>query len=149
MIIDVLENAKNYYGLGERIERALKFLEESDLETLECGIYYIDDENVYASVQQYETKSKEEKRWEAHKNYIDIQYIVKGEEVMGYTNVGNLTTTIEYSADKDVLFGTAQGGFLEAKEGTFMMFMSQDAHMPGVTLNETTTVKKVVMKILV
>ena len=78
MIIDSLKNAKLYYGLGERIEKGLKFLENTDLSEYKNGKYEIDGEKIYVSVQDYETKPLEPGKCEPHRKYLDIQYIIQG-----------------------------------------------------------------------
>ena len=39
MIIDKIENAKNYYGLGEKFQKAFEYLKSNDLENMENGKY--------------------------------------------------------------------------------------------------------------
>ena len=60
MIIDSLKNAKFYYALGERIAKGLKFLEENDLSQFENGKYEIEGDELFVSVQDYETKPLEQ-----------------------------------------------------------------------------------------
>ena len=79
---------------------------------------------------------------------IDIQYIVKGSEKMGYANIDSLKTTIEYNDEKDILFGTAEGDLLTVSEGMFALFTPEDAHMPGLCIDSPQAIKKVVVKIL-
>lgn len=148
MIIDKLSNKKCYYGLGERIKKAFEYLDSIDPQSIEKGKYLIDGENIYASVQEYDTKLPEDGRWEAHKRYIDIQYIVKGEEKMGYTNVNNIKTTVEYDASKDIFFGEGKGDLFLVKEGNFAIFYPEDAHMPCICNEKPESLKKIVLKIL-
>ena len=58
MIKDRLKNAKTYYSLSTGIEKGLKWLEDSNLKDLNVGRYYIDGENLYANVDEYETKEE-------------------------------------------------------------------------------------------
>ena len=78
MIIDKLKNAQNYYALGENFKKAFEYLKNNDLSMLKNGRYEIDGENIFVSVQDYETKQPEEGRWEAHRKYADIQFLIKG-----------------------------------------------------------------------
>lgn len=148
MIIDKLENGTYYYGIGTKIQKALEYLRNTNLAELEPGKYQIENDDIYAMVSEYDTKSMEGALWEAHKSYIDVQYIIKGSERMGYTNVENLKTTIEYDAAKDVLFGIANGDFVTVQEGMFVIFTPQDGHMPSISSKNSEKVKKVVVKVL-
>ena len=80
MIIDQLENASQYYGLGTRIEMALRYLQETDLQNVGVDRYDIDGDKVYAMVQGYDSKPKAEGFWESHRKYLDVQYVAAGAE---------------------------------------------------------------------
>jgi YhcH/YjgK/YiaL family protein len=148
MIIDKLEKATYYYSLGARIQKALEYLKDSNLIELEAGKYQIEGDEIFALVSEYDTKAMEGVLWEAHKRYIDIQYIIKGSEKIGYTNVENLKTTVEYDESKDILFGTAKGDFVTLQQGMFMILAPQDGHMPTICCEKPEYVKKAVIKVL-
>lgn len=146
MIIDKLQNYELYKGFNERIYKGLKFLGENDLNTLSTGNYEIEDDKVFAIVQEYETKKMEQGRWEGHYKYTDIHFIVTGEEKMGYVNMDE-TTKEEERPEEDVFFLEAHGDFVQVKEGQFAIFTPQDAHMPNIAVSNPTKVKKVVIKV--
>lgn len=148
MIIDKLNNGTYYYSLGTKIQKAIEYLRNTNLVELEPGKYQIEEDTIYAMVFEYDTKSMDGVLWEAHKSYIDIQYMVKGLEKMGYTNVENIKTTVEYDGEKDILFGTANGDFVTVQEGMFVIFTPQDAHMPSISGEKSEKVKRVVVKVL-
>ena len=60
MIIDQLQNAEQYYGLGTGIEAALRYLQETDFKNVVPERYDIDGDRVYAMVQEYDSKPKAE-----------------------------------------------------------------------------------------
>ena len=99
MIKDKLLNSRVYYGLSERIKAGLSWLESTDLINITDGKYSINGENVYASVQTYTTK--DDAKYESHRKYIDIQYMIIGSEKIGVTELANCKTCIEYDADKE------------------------------------------------
>jgi len=147
MIIDKLKNASLYYGTSEKIATALKFLENTDLSEFQNGKYNIEDDDIFVIVQDYQTKPLSEGKFEAHRKYIDIQYIIKGVEKMGYVNVHKLKPSTEYDEEKDIAFFEGSGDFLTADKGTFIIFSPQDAHMPGIETKTSEYVKKAVVKI--
>jgi len=149
MIIDKLENASQYYGIGENISEALKYLENTDLSEFENGKYEIKGDEIFVIIQDYNTKPLSEGKFEAHKKYIDIQYIIKGSEKMGYTYVHNLQSASEYDETKDIVFFEGNGDFVTVDEGFFTIFYPQDAHMPGIQSKKSEYVKKAVIKIRV
>lgn len=149
MIKDKIENAKIYYNLSGDIKLGLNWLETTDLNKLEDGKYIIKDSNVYASIQTYETKT--DANYESHRKYIDIQYLIKGEEKIGVTDLSNCKTCIEYDKERDLAFYTinTQDEYIELKEGSFAIFYPHDAHKPSIAIKQPSTVKKVVVKVAI
>lgn len=146
MIIDQLKNASFYFGMSKKIETALSYLLDTDLPNMKPGRYEIDGPDMYALMQNYETKSKENGFWEAHRKYIDIQYVIKGTELIGYANIDHLNPG-EYDDVKDLLVLYGDGVFPEVRAGTFVILMPQDAHMPGIAVTTSQSVAKIVVKV--
>ena len=147
MIFDQLKNAHLYFPLGERIAKALQYLSQTDFTNVEPGTYEIDGENIFAIVQEYNTKPSSSAKWEAHKKYIDIQYMVSGKEKMGFTDSQKVIVLQEYRQGNDITIYKGEGNFLIAEEGHFAIFYPTDIHMPQLALNIPKEVKKVVVKV--
>jgi len=160
MIIDQLSNVSSdfytglltqhggAFALGDRLMAALRFLQTTDLLSAEPGTVEIDGKNVYAMIQQYNTKPKAQGVWEAHRKYIDVQYVVTGAELMGYVNLNALAAG-PYDTDKDYLLLKGEGNFLHMPAGTFIILTPQDAHIPGVAVDAPEPVRKVVVKVAI
>jgi YhcH/YjgK/YiaL family protein len=103
---------------------------------------------MYALVQEYNTKLKEQGKWEAHQRYIDLQYVVQGAEGFGYANIHHLQQG-EYDISKDFLPLQGEGGIIIVKSGSFILLMPEDAHMPCMAIGEPAPVRKIVLKIAV
>lgn len=149
MIIDKLTNSGLYDDMGSKLKQAFEFLITNDFENMALGKYEIDGSDVYAMVQQYETKPVEQGAWEAHRKYIDVQYMVSGKETMGYSCIEGMKTKIEYDESRDCVFLEGEGDFFKVDEGFFVIFAPQDAHMPGIEYKKSETIKKVVVKVAV
>lgn len=148
MIFDSITNCEKYEKINEGLKKAFEFLKREDLKDLSIGRYEIDGNKVFAMVQEYEPKKAEEKKYEAHKEYIDIQYIVKGEENIGFVPTSrNLTITSEYNEEKDVMRLDGERAFYKISEGEFFVFFPEEPHMPGVMIDKPCNIKKVVVKI--
>lgn len=149
MIKDKIENAKIYYPLSKNLEKGLAWLKKTDLKNIPDGKYEIDGTKVYASVQTYETK--QDANYEAHKKYIDIQYMITGAEKIGVTHLSNCTTCIEYDEVRDLEFYTLnlKDEYIELSEGIFTILYPHDAHKPSISIDEQTRVKKVVVKVAI
>ena len=149
MIIDKIKNAEKYYSLDEKIKEALLFIKENKFETMIDGKYEINGSEIYASVSRYETKSMDKGSWEAHKNYIDVQYVVEGTEKIGYAPVANLQVSHEYSEEKDITRFAGTGDFVTIANGTFAIFFPGEGHMPGINSESgSQKILKVVVKVI-
>lgn len=149
MIFDSIENAKLYYGLGERFQKAFEYLSSVDFTELKPGRYEIDGDNIYALVQKYMTKDPDDGNWEAHQNYIDLQYVFSGSETFGVVNSDYLDEVSDYDDEKDVVLLEGEGDFLQLNDGEFVVVFPHEAHMPGMAVEENEEVLKVVVKIKV
>lgn len=148
MIVDKIENAGLYFSVSPRIKKALEFLQTVGKDGLSEKVE-IDGADVYAFPAQYTSKKREDSVWEAHRNFIDVQYIVDGNECIGYEYLENLTVTEEYDENKDALLLEGDGTMVKCSGGTFMVLFPDDAHMPGVQDSGPCEMKKVIVKIRV
>ena len=96
MIYDTLDHAGQYRKLSGNLAKALDYLTGTELETVEAGCVEIDGERVFALFQSYETKPEND-RPEAHRKYIDIQYLIEGEELIGVAPVSYTHLTLPTS----------------------------------------------------
>jgi YhcH/YjgK/YiaL family protein len=136
MIIDRLENAAMYRPLGKRIAAALDYLRQTDFAKVADGRHEIDGDRLYVMVQQYQTRPLAEAVWEAHRQYLDVQYVIQGAERIGYAALrDNLTVQRPYDAQKDVIFYDASGDFVSLHVGDFAIFAPHDIHAPGLALS--------------
>jgi len=152
MITDKLDNAADYYGIGELYRKGLEYLQKTDLSALDVGKYEIDGERLFVLIQEYDTKPTDECKWESHKVYSDIQYIISGRELMGYAPIDQLTNAIDHTPEKDVVNykdGKSAGVYFTAETGDFFIFLPQDGHMPNIANERSVRNKKAVVKIMV
>jgi len=146
MVADLLTNAHQYTALGPRIARGLQFLAEADLAGLAPGKHELDGKRLFVLVSDYTPKPEPECRWEAHRLYLDLQYMVSGIERMGIAPVSRLAAG-DYQADRDILWLSGSGDLLMFGQGQFMILWPGDAHMPGVEAGVAGPARKIVVKI--
>ena len=86
---------------------------------------------------------------EAHREYLDIQYIHKGKEVVGWADLAACTPTEDFNTEKDVGFYTGDFEYLTVNEGMCYVVFPEDVHMPGRHLDVPSDVVKAVVKLKV
>ncbi len=146
MIIDKLKRAEIYYPLSDGIRSGLEWLLAADLKTVSDGKYIIND-RVFVNIQTY--MPKESAPFEAHKEYIDIQYMISGEERIGVADISQCSSSVPYDKERDIEFlvCSSQPNLQCLREGDFILLFPHDAHQPSVILNSREKVKKAVVKV--
>jgi YhcH/YjgK/YiaL family protein len=147
MILDMLQNHRLYCGLGARFEPAFTALADGIAHRAD-GTYELAGADVRAIVQRYQTRPIEKCVWEAHRKFIDVQYIDSGAEQIGWIPTDQVTVRDPYNAEKDVeFFNGDDGEFFTLSAGMFAIFFPTDAHRPCVQIDQSGSVLKVVVKI--
>ena len=146
MILDSLENHRVYWNLGAHFKTAFSFLEEQNISSLEAGRHTVEEDSVYVLVQEYKTKPKDQAVWEAHRRYLDVQYIVSGQEMMGHGHISAFTIKKE-DPGRDFIELIGQGNYFNVQAGQFTVFWPHDVHAPGLIASVSKEVKKLVVKI--
>ena len=147
MIIDKIENASLYFGISDRIKKALRYIQNTDFLKIELGRHDIDGDDIYALVYNYETKTPQEAFLEAHRNYIDVQYVYDGIEQVGFTPLIGQNAVKEYDVNDDYLLFKEESSLISFKKGMFAIFFPDDLHMPGICMEKPSKIKKVVVKV--
>jgi len=141
--------AEQYHKNQGVWDKAFAFLRDSDLTKIKPGKYAIDGTNVYAIVTEAPSKEFEASAWESHRKYIDLQYVIKGQETIGVAPVSKATVTKPYNEANDNANYNAEGQYYVAIPGTFFLFFPGDAHRPNIKVAGYDVVKKIVIKIKV
>ena len=142
------EFALQYHKNPGAWDTAFKFLAETDLATIETGRYELQGENLFVNVDEYVTKNEEDTRYEAHRKYADIQYLVAGNERIGVLPLQKTTVTEPYDSEKDIMFMEAdEDNYRLADQQKFFIFFPEDAHRPGLKTDKNIPIRKVVVKV--
>lgn len=149
MIIDCIENAHLYRNISKGISKALEILSDNEITQKEDGQYSINNEELFYIVQHYQTKPFEEGKLEAHKKYIDVQFVAEGREMLGHTTIEKLQINKPYDNQTDVAFYELPDKInkVNLTEGTFCILFPHEAHLPCRELNSPSNVLKVVVKV--
>ncbi|HVW16159.1 MAG TPA: YhcH/YjgK/YiaL family protein [Mucilaginibacter sp.] len=146
--VNATEFKKQYEANKATWQKVFKFLADSTkLATLAPGQYPIDGKNAYATITFAPSKTFEASKWESHQKYIDLQYVINGEEKIGVAPVSGATITGPYNEKKDVAHYSSEGTYYVATPKEFFLFFPADAHRPNIKVDGYDNVKKLVIKI--
>ena len=145
--INSVEFMKQYESDKALWSKVFAFLNDNKLATMAPGKYPIDGDNAYAMVSAGPPKKLEEVKWESHKKYIDLHYVISGKVKIGVAPVSKATVTEPYSETRDAANYNVDGKFLTATPKEFFLFFPQDAHRPDIKVDGADSLKKLVIKI--
>lgn len=150
MILDTLPTTAACRSLGPRFAKGLGWLAAFTPE-MSDGRYDIDGDDLYALVQSYDTVPAVEKKYESHRQYVDIQYVATGTEVIHYAPVSGLQPVTDYNVQNDFLLyaDPTAATPLHLAPGCVAIFYPHDGHKPGCVNGAAARIKKVVVKVRV
>ena len=134
------------------IQKGLAYLRDTDFSKIADGKHKIDGDSMMAIISEYSPDAKENRKAETHNNYIDIQYIASGEEIMGFARLADGIETAEgYLSEKDATFYKSVDNELDIKvaQEMYAVFFPWDIHRPGCVSQPGVKVRKVVLKLKV
>jgi len=153
MIIGLVNSSRNQIKNIKinYLKDALCIIKTTDFSKLDDGVFEVYNKDFYYLISTYKTtNSISEKPAEAHRKNIDLQYIIYGEEKVGYTDYQNSKMSLkEYDDKNDIeLFSRIENeNFFIFKQGMYVVFFPEDIHRPGLINNEVRGVRKVIFKI--
>lgn len=152
MIVDSIENLERYAVLNPRFTAVVEFIRKNDLSSLAAGKHEIQGNEVFVNVQDAPVKTREEARFETHREMIDIQVPVSGTEEHGWCPLADLPAA-EYDAAIDMTLhdpaapapiSSLASTYFVLRPGQFAIYFPTDGHAPAIT---TTTLRKAIFKV--
>jgi len=150
MILDHISNASNYAFPNALLQKGLDFLRSSEAAFMQVGRIDLAGDQLFAMMQEYPTRPEKDCFWEAHRKFIDIQYICVGAEDIGYAPLASLKVIEPYDSAKDFVKLAGDGSILRIPAGMFAVFFPDDGHKPCMAPNGVVApVRKIVVKVAV
>ncbi len=152
MIVTDLNHSDHQAPMTPSLRKAFDYLRGRDIHVLPDGRVDIDGDTVFALVQRYETVRTEAPKFEYHRHYLDVQFIVSGEEIIGWATSETMKITEAYDEKKDICFGTVKKGKwtpVSLQAGQVAVLWPEDAHAPRLATGEPLPVMKIVIKVAV
>lgn len=135
-------------NLSQKIEKAIGYVQSQNPHSLPVGKYEMSDGS-YFMVQEYITKKESNCRLESHRQFVDVQWILKGKEKIKTISVDKLDPEIEYNIKSDVAFWEPVRNMMEIvlHDGSYTVLYPNNAHMPCIAVEGQESIRKVVIKI--
>ena len=152
MILDRIENASQYACLHKGIDMALAAMKNFSAQNYPVGKCEIDGQNVFLLLNEYQTHYRKDTLTEAHRKYIDVMYMVEGEEIIYVKSAQSLKNiSKEYDPQIEALLADTDEDATPVRltAGSFVVLFPQDAHAPGCCVDTPQNVKKIIGKVMI
>lgn len=149
MVVDRIENIRQYTGLFPYALQAIESAILQDRETpVTDGRHELDNDILYMVVETTLNGPDEERDWEAHARYIDLQYVADGGQRLYWTNSDTLKIKQDCLENEDyILYQAHEGTPLDLHVGDFVILWPQDKHRPGCVTEEYLSARMLIFKI--
>jgi len=137
-------------SLEKRCFEAATYLSQLKGEGLTLGCHFVND-RFYYNVMEYKTSNENDKPFESHRKYVDIQLLLVGEEIMQVTDTTRLQVVSHYDIERDMILYKASNAVASTilRSNSIMILYPRDAHR-SMSLNDCAcNIKKIVGKVLI
>lgn len=153
MIFSSIQEDYRQFGYPEAIVRALDFLKHTDLQAITYGRHDLEGDHgqsMYVNIDRAHTRLWVDTKPESHKQYIDIQFMIKGEEKIGSLIARPGVNPKESYPDRDLYFydnEEVDQTSIHLQEGMYAIYFPSDWHRPLIAVHAPIEVKKAVVKV--
>lgn len=147
MIYGRICDVERYAPMGTSLKRCIDFAQENDLLSFEKGRHNIDGDALYVNIAEYTTTTPENRFWEAHRDYIDLHILLRGEERIDLGWTADMEQKEYVPADDFLPLCGEPNSHVELRPGDFLLCYPEDGHRTGVQVTKPTALKKAIFKI--
>lgn len=149
MILGKVTELNEQSGIAPQLLTIIKQALALRPETLSAGRHEIDGDDIFMNVMTFETAEPESKRYEQHREYLDIQVLISGEERIDFGPLGAAIAPDTYHEDDDYLLcdTVSPRQTLHLQPGMFAIFLPGEPHKPGCISETAQTINKAVIKV--
>lgn len=147
MIFGNIKQLSEYEFLSERLKACFEYARQNQLADYEPGKHIIDGDALFVNIVEYKTTTKENRFWEAHREYLDVHLMLAGREQINLNFIDNMKQKEFVPADDFLpLEGTANSHVV-LTEGDFLICCPNDGHMTAIQAEQPETIKKAIFKV--
>ena len=153
MIFTNMNDEVQNKSLAKDIQLCIEYAKKNENKILSLvhGSYDVEYNDIKMNVGKYFTKSENEKFWESHKKYLDVQIMINGNEKVAISNIRNMEVK-SFDSEKDLVILEGEKEFdVVMKTGDVLVFFPNDVHKPELNISETDnsgSIRKIVTKVV-
>ena len=147
MIIDSISHLDDYKGFPA-LYRALETLQKFSATNFPQRGEVLEEGELFFNPVTLTSKPECDCKFEAHRTYIDLHYIISGREKIAISDKSKLRVLESYSKEKDIEFLQGNADTVcDLSAGQFLLCYPHDAHKVAMMVEQPEEIKKIVFKI--
>lgn len=147
MIFGNKDFISRYNFLDKNILECFSYEFKNNLMDFDKGSHIIDGNDIFVNIVEYETKTRKERFWEAHRQYIDLHLMLSGTEIIDLNFIGNMNLKDYIEKDDFLQMDGTSNSSIILNDGDFLICYPEDAHMTAIKENNSSVIKKAIFKI--
>lgn len=147
MVFGNIRNLKDFDFLAENVRRCFAYAQDHDLLSYEKGSHPIDGDELFVNIVEYETTIPENRFWEAHRQYLDLHFMLRGPEQIDVNFIDNMEQKVFVEKDDFLPLEGEPNGQIVLNAGDFLLCYPTDAHRTAVQVGTPAIIKKAIFKI--
>mgnify|MGYP000749320359 FL=1 len=147
MVFGNIRDLKDFGYLEENVRKCFDYAREHDLLSYEKGSHPIDGDELFVNIVEYETTTPENRFWEAHRQYLDLHFMLRGPEQIDVNFIDNMEQKEFVEKDDFLPLEGEPNSHVVLNAGDFLLCYPADAHRTAVQVGAPATIKKAIFKI--
>lgn len=147
MIFGNITQLSDYSFLDGQMKKCFDYAKEHDLLQYEKGSHEIEGDQLFVNIVEYETTKAENRFWEAHKNYLDVHLMLRGQEQIDLNFIENMEQKEFVEKDDFLPLEGGKNSEVVLRNGDFLICYPHDGHRTAVAAEGPETIKKAIFKV--
>ena len=147
MVFGNIRDLKDFGYLEENVRKCFDYAREHDLLSYEKGSHPIDGDELFVNIVEYETTTPENRFWEAHRQYLDLHFMLRGPEQIDVNFIDNMEQKEFVEKDDFLPLEGDPNSHVVLNAGDFLLCYPADAHRTAVQVGAPATIKTAIFKI--
>lgn len=147
MVFGNIRDRKDFSWLEEVVGKCFDYAAANDLLSYEKGSHPIDGDELFVNIVEYETTTPENRFWEAHRQYLDLHFMLRGPEQIDVNFIDNMEQKEFVEKDDFLPLEGNPNSHVILNAGDFLLCYPADAHRTAVQVGAPAAIKKAIFKI--
>ncbi len=147
--MEIIDLRNKPTAVSSAVGKVMAFLHQNNLNDFDNGSHPIDGDDFFVNIFSYTTADENNRIWEAHRDYIDVHYVLSGQEILQQAFLPDCETG-EYEAETDYVPITVAPVRSRCIVSSHFLaiFYPEDAHQTGIAVDDKPiAIRKAVFKI--